>query len=393
MRLEDFASVNETIQDSEGEGANATLLMLSDDFDPFERIPTSSLVVGITGLEADRLEASLERQKGWALAWLYVISSIDCGLYQPVMYVWTVVCLGWILFLALWLCTTYYWHPHHVRTVHKALTILLACKVLQVYSAYSRLSACPFNNAPATLLHVLEGVCGTLFETSYYALLIVMSGGLFVVREELSRGTMNYLVGLVSMLYLGISVQNMLDTESRPLTVLILLFVWCNCSLFGCSSFLHLRHQLRVSPLSPLRQQLPSFLLFLSIQHVFFLSEMTYHLLLSPYLSHHISDPYKRLVWTISLHEAVQAAGVIAVFTVFSTTVYAYPTSIRHIRRPLPVYRSNSDCISTDISPLTPVIILNPGKNRVVSLGYVVEQPENREERRRNEVELSRRLG
>ena len=389
VRVTDLAILNDTLQESEDLGANGTLLMLPNDGDMVSW--TSALVIGISEHEGERLESVLMRLDGWTEAWLSLTPSMDCGRYQPLMYVWTVVSIGWILFLALWLCWNYYWHPHQLHAAHKALTILLACKVMQVYFAYSRLSACSFTNAPGALLKMLEGVCGTLFESAYYALLMLMSAGLFVLREELPRWTATYLVGITSLLYLGISVQNMLETESRLMSLGVLGFVWVHCSLFGLWSYLSLRQQFRL-PNPFLSRKFRFFLLFLSFEQLFFLLEASFHLLSRGYISDITADPYKQQVWWVSLHETVEAVGAAATFLVFSATAYSFFSQSARIRHPLPLYRSSeglSSGIPVQTTAVTPVLVLNPGKVAVITLGYLMEAPERVEARSGREVELS----
>jgi len=266
--------------------------------------------------------------------------------------------------------------------VHKALTVLLACKILQVYAAYSRLSACPFPNAPATLLRVLEGVSGSLFETGFDALLVGMSAGLFVVREELSRCMANYLVGMVSLLYLGVSVQSMLETETGLLSLLLLGLVWAHCSFFALIAYF--------SSFPPLLRR--QYLLFLCIEQLFFLFQTAYCLLSNTYLAQVPADSDKLQVWRVGLHETLEAVGVSAVFALFTLSSYSFPQQRVGIVRFLPLYRSNEGLSSTvpeEIAALAPVIVVNPGKVQAITLGFVVETPEIVEEPRNTEVELS----
>lgn len=389
VRVTDLANLNKTLQESEDLEVNGTLLILPNERDMLSW--TSALVVGISEEEGERLESALGQLDGWTEAWLFLMPSMDCGRYQPLMYVWTVVSIGWILFLAVWLCWNYYWHPLQLHPAHKALTVLLACKVLQVYFAYSRLSACSFTNVPGALLRMLEGICSTLFESAYYALLMLMSAGLFVLREELPRWTATYLVGVTSLLYLGISVQSMLETENRLVSLGLLGFVWVHCSLFGLWSYLFLRHRFPMS--SPfLSRKFRFFLVFLSFEQLFFILEASFHLLSRGYISDITADPYKQQVWWVSLHESMEAVGAAATFLVFSATAYSFFGQRSRISDPLPLYRSSEELsreIPGQATSLTPVLVLNPGKVAVMTLGYLEEAPERAEIRGGREVELS----
>jgi hypothetical protein len=196
---------------------------------------------------------------------------------------------------------------------------------------------------------------------------------------------------MTSLLYLGISVQNMLETESRLVSMAILGFVWVHCSLFGLWSYLSLRHQFRL-PNPFLSRKYLFFQLFLSFEQLFFLLEASFHLLSKAYISDITADPYKQQVWWVSLHEAVEAVGVAATFLVFSATAYSFSGQRERISHPLPLYRSSEGLsreIPGQVTNLTPVLVVNPGKAQVITLGFLVEEPERGEVRSGREVELS----
>lgn len=102
VRVTDLVGVNQTLQESEDRGANATLLILPNSLkDRFPGISTSTLVIGLTEGEGNQLESVLTSLEGWSEAWLSLTLDLDCDLYQRLLYVWTVASIGWILLLAL----------------------------------------------------------------------------------------------------------------------------------------------------------------------------------------------------------------------------------------------------------------------------------------------------
>lgn len=324
--------------------------------------------------------------------WLQLGAVPSCSADSALSEVWTVVCLvlpsqSYIAFLAVWLLRSHC-GGGSLQPFTKVLTALLSFKLLNVYSAYAKVSLCGSGSTALSLLAVINSASRAMYESMLYGVLVLLSCGLFLVCNSLRRSRVSYLSFLVSVIYMVISAKNMLRVKSTALSLTVFLVVWGNSAFFSTLTLIRLRSFLRETEfLHTARYRISllvkkrSFQWFVAVTQCYFVGEGLFHGLLTP-LTQSI-PALERVALLHSVHEAMEYLTLACVYYLYQAVIQeptdAVLSDVSTSFAECPVFIAQKTVSGRDREALEdvnwdrPILIRNPGAG--LTLAFIEPRP------------------
>lgn len=287
-----------------------------------------------------------------------------------------------MVYLGLWLvCNHYTRHLHLGRRYNKVLTTLLAFKVLSVYSAYAKYSLCALRSESSLFLSILHSASRAVYESLFLGTLCVLSCGLFLVSSALSPHRIRFFFLFISLLYLLVSLENLLPVRSKAFEMGLEVGVWAVCAVLGLLTYRTLTELLRETYILhldsfrvALLQKKGHFISVFWVIQAYFLGKSLFHLFLPTFSSFFASNMSTRLSILLSLHEFLELVTSIAIFSLYlqATATPAVDLQLHSVASclELPLFVSEATLslgeVEADMKWDRPLLVASPGSGLMI---------------------------
>lgn len=263
------------------------------------------------------------------------------------------------------------------------LTALLAFKVLSVYSAYANYSLCALRSKSFLVLVVLHSASRAMYESLFLGTLCVLSCGLFLVSGALPVTRIRFLTLFISLLYLLVSLENLLPIRNKAFVMGLEAGVWAVCGVMSLLTYRTLTALLRetyILHLDSFRVALllkkRHFLYVFWVIQAYFLGKLAFHLFFPSFSAFFTSDMSSQLSILLSAHEFLELVTSVAIFSLYLQATAAPPVDLRLSAvsscLELPLFVSESTLrvgeVEADMKWDRPLLIAGPGSGLMIGL-------------------------
>lgn len=219
-------------------------------------------------------------------------------------------------------------HSHSLRFYSKVLTALLSCKVLSMYSAYAQYSLCALHSESTLVLEILHHLSKSVYETLFLGTFCAFSCGLVVVTETLSRTLIKVLAIMVTLIFLLLGSEALLNMPNQTLLMGLETFVWIFCLVMSYFTYKKLRksiHETEILHLFPIYFLLTLkkgfFHVIFCVIQLYFLFSFLFHSIFPVFLSIFTAISSEKLTILLSCHESLELLSLAVVYSVYMQAV------------------------------------------------------------------------
>jgi hypothetical protein len=259
----------------------------------------------------------------------------------------------WALLVCLWVYNNYYRSSHHTELFHKFSTSILVFKLLNIAATSILLAKCPVEDRmTGEFLELFAKQTRSLYETAFFAYLLLLSKGWLLVINSMERKEFNYLVIVVILVYIFDSAVIIISLGMREVTVILYLIVISHVLSFACKTLqaIHTQaqvlHETGMDILLPvIRVKRAQFFKFLTVAITYFISELAIHYALDDGLG----VDFAVYPWFCLSHEIMEIATITAIFYLYRARDLGPFFSFEFDARPgsrmvLPFYEAKETC-------------------------------------------------
>lgn len=244
----------------------------------------------------------------------------------------------------------------------------------------------------------MQNQCRTLYETSFFSLLLILSKGMMLTRMEFTRMEFNYLSLVLILIYILDSTTNLLGPAVNPVALSMYCAVLSHCIYFCKRTYAILRNRLQISGevgANPLvlvhKLKLVMFLKYISLMLGYFGSEALIHMGVQDFTGGADIDWQKRSAINLGIHEAVEFLIISCIFYLFRARDrdrffdLGIEIEDEEVIRIIPFY-SASLAVSDVAGSSGPVAVITPGasdtarpyKHVLIGVPVPVSKPEEK---------------
>ena len=334
-----------TLYDLSRLNSTVAIIISDDDF----RSNLTATVFKISTVDAGDL---LEDES----TWLTLCYNYDCSDYGPLLIMYTILFLVWVFGTMLWVYNNHQVNYSHAELFHKFCTVVLVFKLLNVVGTLVEFLHCPPSRMTLEMLELFQKQTRSLYETSFFAYLLLLSKGWHLIMSTMGRKEFNYLVILIIFIYIFDSAVNIIGIKLKTVSFLMYCVVVLHILAFGMRTIKLLHTQMEVIRETGMELLLPVtvkkrniFMIFLALMIGYFIGEYLMHF----YLFHEVEKldktPYEKFILGNGVHELVEALTIFGIFYLYRARDMGRFFTIDFDSRPsfmriLPFYESNREC-------------------------------------------------
>ncbi|CAG9322522.1 unnamed protein product [Blepharisma stoltei] len=247
------------------------------------------------------------------------LSTIDyfyiyhCEEYWPLISTSILFVVIWLGIISMWCYNNHYANADHAQLFHKSSSVVILFKVLTTVAWFFETRNCPPTLLGNEVIGLLKKQTRSLYETSFFFLLILLSKGWSVSRNSISRKEMNYQLMYLVLIYIMDSAANIIGPVMNTIALMMYLSLFIHISLYCCSTIKSLFIQAEVINEARVLHLLPIvakkkriFYSFTVLCFFYFFGEFSIHILLSDsILDIDITWQMKYAMWNLA-HEFME---------------------------------------------------------------------------------------
>ena len=280
----------------------------------------------------------------------------DCSDYGPLLILYTILFVMWVFGTTLWVYNNHQANHSHAELFHKFCTVLLVFKLLNVVANLAEYLHCPPARMTLEVLELFQKQTRSLYETSFFAYLLLLSKGWFLIMNTMGRKEFNYLVILVIFIYIFDSAVNIIGLRLKSVSFFMYCVVVFHVLVFGINTLKLLHTQMEVIRETGMDLLLPVtvkkkniFVVFLAIMMGYFVGEYLMHFYLFSAVERLDKPSNEKLVLESGVHEFVEAATIFGIFYLYRARDMGRFFTVDFESRPsfmriLPFYESKREC-------------------------------------------------
>ena len=341
-------NLNETISYSESLNASAVILITDE--------TEIEWPLNYTGFRMNQTEGQklTEEVNSVEYAWGNLVYYFKCKDYldhcerlQYLEVLFEILLYLWLGFLGWWFYNNHYKNAEHAEHFHKLSTLVLVFKFLNILASLSEVKNCPPTTVSSELLGLMRKQCRTLYETSFFSLILLLSKGWLVSRNNMSRNEFNYIVLVLIGVYIMDSATNIIGSPVAFMTFFMyagLMFhgaTYCYSTWKGIQAHIDLVQQTGINHLSAVCEyKKVMFSRFMLLFFGYFLAEALIHFVVENLFVD--LDAYmqtKIAIW-YSFHEAMELAILMSIFFLYRARYLGRYFSLLVFEMEQPVSRS-----------------------------------------------------
>jgi hypothetical protein len=279
-----------------------------------------------------------------------------CNEYWPITVMYTISLLIWTGIIGLWVYNNHKLNYNHAELFHKFSTILLVFKLLNASACLLECLYCPPTRMTFEVISLFKKQTRSLYETSFFAYLLLLSKGWSLVINSMGRKEFNYLVILVIFVYIFDSASNIIEIGMDPIKILLYMLVIIHSLGYGFYTLKLLSVQIEairetgMSILFPVIQKKKKlFTGFLLLLISYFVFEYIIHFFIFNQIISFDTTWQKKIALLTIVHEFVEIWTVGGIFYLYRAREMGRFFSIDfdespNLRRSMPFYESKKDC-------------------------------------------------
>ena len=185
----------------------------------------------------------------------------------------------------LWIYNNHTINSNDAELFHKFSTVILIFKTMNLLAMFSIAVSCPITSRmTGEFLELFEKQTRSLYETSFFAYLLLLSKGWVLAVNTMDKKEFNYLIIVIIFIYILDSAVNIIGIGLIYLVYLLYLVEVVHLTFFSITSFRLLKTQLELIQETGMDLLLPvarskqrQFFLFLGVTYSYFLCELFVH--------------------------------------------------------------------------------------------------------------------
>ena len=261
--------------------------------------------------------------------------------------------LDWVLVLSVWLYNNYRLNSMNADLFHKFSTSILIFKLLNITASLIIRLNCPIEERMTVeFLDLFFKQTRSLYETSFFAYLLLVSKGWILVLNTMDRKEFNYFVIIVILIYIFDSAVNIISLGMQEITLILYVIVISHIILFGVRTIKAIRTQASVIeetgmdllvPVTRMKRRI--FYMFLAIALGYFLGELAVHYTFDK------SGPldFSSYYWFCFFHEILEILTISGIFYLYRARDMGRFFTVEFDGRPgfrriLPFYEAKKEC-------------------------------------------------
>ena len=234
--------------------------------------------------------------------------------------------------------------------------MLLVFKIFNVAAYLAEYFHCPPERMTYEVLELFQKQTRSLYETSFFAYLLLLSKGWSLIISTMGRKEFNYLVILIILIYIFDSAANIIGVQMQTVSFVLYCVVVFHALVYGIHTVKMLQTQMEMIqetgmdllfPVTVKKRTL--FITFLALMMGFFMGEYLIHFYLVSSVSQIDTVWQDKLALINGAHEVLEFTAIFAIFYLyrardmgrFFTVDFDSRPSFRRI---LPFYESRPDC-------------------------------------------------
>ena len=259
----------------------------------------------------------------------------------------------WIAITGLWVYNNYTLNSANSDLFHKFSTIVLIFKTLNLLAMFSSSVSCPIRSMMTReFLILFEKQTRSLYETSFFAYLLLLSKGWVLVVNSMNKKEFNYLIIVIIFIYILDSAVNIIGVQIIYFVYLLYLVVIVHVASFSVSGLKLLRDQIALIREAGMDLMLPvskskrnQFVMFLFFSFNYFLCEFFSH-----YFFRDVGElDFDKQSFSYFCHEIIELVPIAVIFFLYRARKPARYYSIElqstfGFQRILPFYEAKTDC-------------------------------------------------
>ncbi|OMJ73094.1 hypothetical protein SteCoe_28296 [Stentor coeruleus] len=280
-----------------------------------------------------------------------------CEEYTSTIKIITISLILWGLGIILWVYNNSHINSAHAELFHKFSTAILIFKALNLTAHMLIYTFCPFEKiVTEEILELFKKQTRSLYETAFFAYLLLLSKGWLLVMNTMDRKEFNYLIIVVIIIYIFDSALNIIGYGIGSATMVMYLLVITHYIGFAMQTIKSLNSQLQVMRETGMDLLIPVtknkrflFMILCSLTCGYFIEEYLVYINFEG-----MDDPYSKLDYqTISMscffHEIIEMVSIGGIFYLYRARNMGRFFSVEFDSRPsfrrvLPFYESNDEC-------------------------------------------------
>jgi hypothetical protein len=261
--------------------------------------------------------------------------------------------LLWVLVVSVWVYNNYRRNYMNADLFHKFSTSILIFKLLNITASFIKGLNCPIEERmTAEFLDLFFKQTRSLYETSFFAYLLLVSKGWILVLNAMDRKEFNYLVIIIILIYIFDSAVNIISLGMQEITLLLYLIVISHILLFGARTIKAIKTQASVIeetgmdlliPVTRMKRRI--FFIFLTIALGYFIGELAVH------YTFDMKEPFdfSSYSWFCFFHEVLEILTISAIFYLYRARDMGRFFTVEFDGRPgfrriLPFYEAKNEC-------------------------------------------------
>jgi hypothetical protein len=300
--------------------------------------------------------------------------TVHCEEYTATLAILTLTFILWGVGVFLWIHNNSRTNSAYAELFHKFSTTILIFKVLNLFANLMKLGFCHIDtDVTQEFLDLLNKQTRSLYETAFFAYIILLSKGWSLVMNIMDRKEFNYLIIVIIIIYIFDSAVNIIGERIVFGVWFLYMIVVVHCFCFAFQTFKILNNQLRVVrdtgmdllvPITKSKRLL--FIAFCGFLCGYFAEEYLVHKVFKLQYDPYVKLDYETLTMFYLFHEMLEMVTIGGVFYLYrARNMGRFFTmefdSRESFRRVLPFYESKETCqegiIMTICLPRNKIII------------------------------------
>jgi hypothetical protein len=261
----------------------------------------------------------------------------------------------WVGITGLWIYNNHTTNSADAELFHKFSTVILVFKTLNLLAMFSASVFCPIRNMMTwEFLELFEKQTRSLYETSFFAYLLLLSKGWVLVVNTMDKKEFNYLIIVIIFIYILDSAVNIIGLGIIYLVYLLYLVVIVHVASFSITSLKLIKAQILLIQETGIDSLLPvskekrrQFLIFLVVSFSYFISEFCVH-----WIFNEVKElDFKKQRLSYLSHEIIELIPIATIFYLYRARKLGrfYSVELQSspgFQRILPFYEAKKDCSS-----------------------------------------------
>eukprot|EP00742_Colponemidia_sp_Colp-10_P008251 GILJ01008924.1.p1 GENE.GILJ01008924.1~~GILJ01008924.1.p1 ORF type:complete len:525 (-),score=57.80 GILJ01008924.1:143-1717(-) len=143
----------------------------------------------------------------------------DCSWVSPLLLLYQIITPLWVVLFLVWMYNTFLRYANHSSRLHKSMGIVPGMKMVDTCITAMVWAMCPWDDDASRLVILLRVSSQTLYNTLFFALLLLLSKGWMITHQDFSRREWMSFSFTIAVVYLTVSFYFVAPTELAPLLV------------------------------------------------------------------------------------------------------------------------------------------------------------------------------